>query len=69
MKHNRINLKSIRRWELLESYDRYYLCVSGDWEISIVWDDGGGDVYLVNRFNGVDASVEAYDAWYDLIGE
>ena len=69
MKHNRINLKNIRRWELLEAYDCYRLYVSVDWEITIVWDDGGGDVYRVGTFNGRYAADDAYDMWYDLLGE
>lgn len=69
MKNRRINAKSCRHWCLFESHDCLRLFVTGDWEITIVWDDGGGDFYILKKFEGRDVLDEAYDAWYDLIGE
>ena len=53
--------------DVAETYDCYMLCVTGSHEISIIWDDGGNDYYLVGQFRGESCKDDAMEMWYGII--
>lgn len=58
---------SALRWEIIQRHDRYFLCAVGGFNLAIIWDDGGGDIYTIRTYSGADAADDAMCDWWDLI--